>query len=149
MIRSLAVAAALALSAAPALAASVTPCGDGPRADTIAEPWEASTATYAEGKVRVTLIDTVEPAGAPFHLMIQAPPLDELGLRGCSLVSVSPGNGFYSLGFAARTASHDADRGLILRMPASTMGASGEAMPLVLEVAINQSTGVITATTGP
>ena len=57
-------AAALTLVPASLPAQVVTPCGDGPRADSIPEPWDQNTATYAEGNIRLTVIDTVEPAAA-------------------------------------------------------------------------------------
>ncbi|AXC48757.1 hypothetical protein DRW48_02775 [Paracoccus suum] len=144
--RSTRLAAMLALLALPAGAQSVTPCGDGPRADTIAEPWEANTATYADGAIRLTAIDTVEPAGAPFYLMVQSPPLDELGLRRCRLVGEAEGSGFFGLDFAARRAEYQAGKGLVVTVPIKrvTPGES-DAHPATLRLTINQSSGEITA----
>ena len=70
--------------AAPAQAgpAAVRPCGDGERVDTVAEPWEDNTASYAEGRVRVAKLDTIEPAGAPVHLPRIARDMGELGAQG-------------------------------------------------------------------
>jgi len=142
--------AALLLAPLASAAQSVAPCGDGPRIDTIAEPWEANTATYAGGEVRITLIDTAEPAAAAVHLAVIAPPRDELGLRRCRLVSLSPGSGFYDLDFAARQASYDPARGLVLTLPAQLyVPETGEGRPASLTVTVNQQSGEVTAALRP
>lgn len=138
------------LSAFPAGAAevSVTPCAEGPRADQIAEPWEDNIATYAEGKVRVAAIDTIEPAAVPFHVMILTPPLDEVGGRLCRMVSQSPGAGFFGLDFTRREAKYVQGRGLVITVPVTeydTVTEDGVAALLTIDV--DQSTGKVTAKT--
>lgn len=139
------------LLAAPAHAgpAAVRPCGDGERVDTVAEPWEDNTASYAEGRVRVAKLDTIEPAGAPVHLLILSPPMDESGMfRQCRVVSLAEGSGFWSMDFAGRKAAYDPGRGLTLTIPVKVYDPSaGDGAPRVLTVTIDQSTGRIAAET--
>lgn len=149
-----AAAVAVALVGAQAAAAdpaAVRPCGDGERIDTLAEPWEANTVTYADGRVRVAAIDTVEPAGAPFHLLVLSPPMDDSGMfRQCRVVSLSEGSGFYGMDFSARTASYDPARGLTLKVPVKVYDPSaGEGAPRLLTVTLDQSSGDISAETTP
>lgn len=142
MIR-LAAALTLLAGAAQAQQVGVTPCGDGDRVDTISEPWEQNTATYANGAVRLALLDMVEPAGGPWKLAVISPPRDELGLRQCRVIGAD-GIGFYGLDFAARRADYDPLRGLVVTMPASRftdLAPEGESYTLV--VTINQQTGEI------
>lgn len=141
---------ALMLLAAPAAAQSVGDCGAWVSAQNLPEPWEDHAATYAEGKIRVAVLDTLEPAAAAVHLLVISPPLDETGGRQCKVVSLVGGegapSGFLNLDFKAREASYDPARGLVLAMPVEVFEpATGGAKPGELTVTINQSTGVITA----
>lgn len=141
---------ALMLLAAPAAAQSVGDCGDWTLAQYLPEPWEEHTATYAEGQIRVAVLDTMEPAAAAMHLMVISPPLDEAGGRQCKMVSLSGGagrpSGFLNLDFGAREASYDPARGLVLAMPVegfkpgASVGDQGE-----LTVTVNQSSGEVMA----
>lgn len=141
---------ALMLLAAPAAAQSVGDCGDWTVAQNLPEPWENHTATYAEGQIRVAVLDTMEPAAAAMHLLVISPPLDEAGGRQCKVVSLSGGegrpSGFLNIDFGAREASYDPARGLVLSMPVeafnpgTSAGEQGE-----LTVTINQSSGEVTA----
>ena len=136
---------------AAAQPATVRPCGDGERIDTLAEPWEESTATYAEGKIRVAALDTVEPAGAPFHLLVLSPPADETGMfRQCRVVSLSGRTGFRGMDFPARKASYDPVRGLTLAIPVEVHDPErGDGTPRTLTVTIDQSTGRVRGETSP
>ncbi|GGF55381.1 hypothetical protein GCM10011402_04190 [Paracoccus acridae] len=142
MIR-LAAALMLLSGAAQAQQVEVTPCGDADRVDTIAEPWDQNTATYANGDVRVALLDMVEPAGGAWKLAVISPPRDELGLRQCRVIGAD-GIGFYGLDFASRRADYDRQRGLVLTFPATRYAdAAPEGEPYRLVVTINQQTGEI------
>ena len=58
------------------------------RVDTVIEPWSDATRTFANGKIRIVLLDTAEPACCSYHLAIMAPdPQNELGLRQCKTLS--------------------------------------------------------------
>ena len=138
------------LLAAPAAAQSVGDCGDLTLAQYLPEPWEDHTATYAEGQIRVAVLDTMEPAAAAMHLLVISPPLDDAGGRQCKLVSLSGGagqpSGFLNIDFGAREARYDPARGLVLAMPVEAfspdkaVGNQGE-----LTVTVNQSSGEVTA----
>lgn len=123
----------------------VQPCQDGPRVDTIAEPWEANTATYAQGAIRVARLDFVEPAAAAIMLLVLSPPHDELGLPQCRVVGFADGVGFGDIDFAARQASYDPARGLTLLMPARQPVADGDGDDgwFQLSVTVNQTSGEI------
>ena len=146
---------AVALSGVPAVAqtAMVQPCDpDLPgHARTIAEPWEANTRTFANGAVRVAILDTIEPAAAAFHLLVLSPPHDELGERQCRIVSAGAGwTGFGALSFERLEAAYDPAQGLVLVLdmglynPATTLSDA-----LALRVTINQATGVVTGAWSP
>lgn len=125
--------------------AMALPCDEGTRADTLAEPWEANIATYADGAIRVARLDFAEPAAAAVKLLVLSPPHDELGLRQCRVIGLGDGLGLGDIDFAARQASYDPQRGLTLSMPAR--------MPLLdddpddgwfqMFVTINQASGEI------
>ncbi|WP_295049131.1 hypothetical protein [uncultured Paracoccus sp.] len=135
------------LLACPAQAQTIEikPCGDADRVDTIAEPWERNIAAYADGNIRVALLDMVEPAGGAWKLAVISPPRDELGLPQCRVVGAD-GMGFYSLDFAARQASYDPARGLTLTMPARRYDEiAPDGGHDHLSVTINQQTGQIAA----
>ncbi|MDO5528634.1 MAG: hypothetical protein Q4F71_04445 [Paracoccus sp. (in: a-proteobacteria)] len=133
--------------ALPAQAQIVRHChDDAAPAWAIGEPWEENTAVYAEGRVRLAVIDRIEPAAAAVWLLILSPPLDEVGGRQCRLVGLSEGSGFLDLDFAARTAEYDAASGLSVSMPALHFDPdSVDGIKRQLTVTINQSTGEIAA----
>lgn len=134
----------LALTTAPALA-EVAPCSDSTRVDVIAEPWEDNSATYANGKIRIAVLDYTEPAATAWKLLILSPPYDEVGYRQCRVVEISKNVGFYGFRFAERKADYDAETGLTLTLPAATYNPeTGEPDWRSLTVTINQQTGEIT-----
>ena len=109
----------------------------------IPEPWEQHTRTFANGDIRVALLDTIEPAAGAFYLMVITPPYDELGSKTCWIVADQDGGiGFAGLEFQQIGASYDPASGLTLRMPASLYAPStGGFDPAILAVTINQATG--------
>ena len=139
------------LAAAPALArdgpVTVRPCDDTARVDTIAEPWQKNTATYADGQVRIALLDMVEPEGGALRLLVISPPRDELGLRRCRVVGLENGLGFYDMDFARHQASYDPARGLTITLPARHYPVDGETGAddgwFRLSVTVNRQTGAI------
>lgn len=132
---------------APAFAQSVEDCGDWfARVDQLVEPWEENTASYAEGAIRIALLDSVEPPAAALRLLVLAPPLNEIGERACRLVALSGGSGFYGLDFRGRRADYDPRTGLVLTFPAEVFDpATGAGAPRRLTVTINQQRGDVTA----
>ncbi|WP_207102927.1 hypothetical protein [Paracoccus shandongensis] len=140
---------ALSLLAAPALAQQVQPC-DAVSADSIAEPWEKNIASYAEGQVRVAVLDMVEPAGGALKLLVISPPRDEVGYRQCRVVQAGNGLGFYDLDFAKRQSGYDPARGLTLTLPAQHyLPEDPEGGWYTLSLTINQQTGDITVQGAP
>ncbi|WBU64019.1 hypothetical protein [Paracoccus aerodenitrificans] len=138
------------LLAAPAAAQSVGECGEWSSARNVPEPWDANTASYAEGAVRIVLLDTLEPAAAALHLMILSPPRNELGERQCRVVSLAGDagwpTGFAALDFAERQVDYDPETGLSFVFPVSAFDPdTGHESPAELSVTLNQSTGMITA----
>ncbi|WP_238366813.1 hypothetical protein [Mesobacterium pallidum] len=136
-------AAALALAPVLAQAQEVQPCDWQASAWNLAEPWEENIRTFANGAVRLALLDTIEPAAAAFHLLILSPPYAELGDRQCRTIGYQ-GAGFSGADFAALTAGYDPAVGLIFTLPvqvydADTAGFVGRA----LRVTLNQATGAI------
>jgi len=138
----------LALTPLAAQAQSVGDCGGWQTdARNIAEPWEENTATFANGAVRVAVLDTIEPGAVPFHILVLSPPYDELGARSCALVSASAdGIGFPLMTLRGVQAAYDPAKGLVLTIETAVWSEDmSETVPVQLRVGINQQTGVVTA----
>lgn len=130
--------------AGPAAAQMAQPCDWIARADAIVEPWEDNTRTFANGDVRLALLDTIEPAAGAFHILILSPPYNELGDRQCMTLGMSSNIGFGGVDFAALDAGYDPATGLIFRFPVQIFDGDG-AVPRGLVFTLNQSTGAIGA----
>ena len=112
----------------------------------IAEPWEANSRTFADGAIRIALLDTEEPACCAFHLLILSPSGSDEGpgWRQCHIVTdTAEGLGFMSIDFSAIAASYDPARGLRLDVPFLRYTDDGIGHPGSLSVRINQSTGSV------
>lgn len=133
--------------AGPALAQEIGDCDDyRSSVALLAEPWEDNTRVFANGEVRLALIDTFEPAAAAFHLIILSPPYDELGFGQCARVSFEGGMGFAGLNVAATEAEYDATTGLTFTIPATRwLPETDSYVDAVLHVTLNQATGAIVA----
>lgn len=128
-----------------AMAQVVNDCGWQSGAANLAEPWEDNTRTFSEGRVRLALIDTWEPASAAFHIMVLSPPYDELGLRQCKLISQTSSLGFTGIEFSMLEARYDPAVGLIFQVPGLEYANDGtDNTPIGLEFSLNQATGAIT-----
>lgn len=115
-------------------------------AQAIAEPWEENTRMFANGEVRLAILDTIEPAAGAFHPLILSPPHDEVGGQQCAVVSASGTMGFGGLDLAGMETGHDPARGLIFAVPATRWVPDNDAfVPATLSVTLNQSTGAIDA----
>ncbi|MDO5620046.1 MAG: hypothetical protein Q4G24_01100 [Paracoccus sp. (in: a-proteobacteria)] len=143
----------LAALTGPAAAQSVGPCGEWAAAENIAEPWEDNTDTFANGAVRVALLDVGEPALAAEHLLILSPPFDLRQMRRCRVVSavVAPEggwpSGFFRMDFAGRKASYDPATGLKLVIPValpedSTDGVVADGFSRTLTVTIPMNSDI-------
>lgn len=133
------------------LAQTVTPCGDRAPVWAVPEPFEDNTATYAEGAVRLVVLDMIEPALAPVHIVVLHPPYGPVGDRQCHLVSDEGGTGFWDVDFVARQSGYDPVHGLHVTLPAQRPDptAGTGAPPRALTITVNQSTGAVTARLAP
>ncbi|WP_375279256.1 hypothetical protein [Pseudooctadecabacter sp.] len=128
-----------------ATAQIAVPCDWQARADAIVEPWEENSATFADGAVRVALLDTIEPAAAAFHLLILHPPFDEVGARTCSTVGLDEGLGYAGMLFDDLTSEYDPARGLIFTIPAIIyLPEQSFQNSALLTITVNQATGDVT-----
>ncbi|MFK7791657.1 MAG: hypothetical protein AB8B88_03195 [Devosiaceae bacterium] len=137
---------ALACLAAPAVAITVEPCDWRASLEGIPAPWEEHTRTFANGDVRITVTDMIEPAAGAYHLVIISPPYDELGAKQCQVVSLDGSLGFARMIPASAQSSYDPATGLTLILPSGTYNHdTGGVNECDLSVTINQATGQITA----
>lgn len=131
--------------AAPAMAQTAMPCGWQARADAIVEPWDENAATFANGAVRIALLDVVEPAAAAFYLLILHPPFDEVGARTCTVVGLDDDLGYAAIFFNNLEADYDPNSGLTVTVPAVIyLPEQSFQNSAVLTISINQSTGDVT-----
>jgi len=137
----------LSLLAAPALAQSVEDCDWRAEAANIAEPWEEYSRTFANGAVRLALIDVGEPAAGGFHLLVLSPPYGELGERQCRVITSSDGMGFAGLKVKDLKAGYDPAKGLTFLIPMATydLNVGSVYQGQALSVTLNQATGDISA----
>lgn len=135
---------ACTLTATAATAEPVNSCDWQAQARNLVEPWDVYSRTFANGEVRLALLDTVEPAAAAYHLLVLSPPYDELGDRQCRVVSMLDGQGFSYIEFETLDAAYDPSIGLIFTFEASRYAPEdGTSQPITLEVTLNQATGAI------
>ena len=117
----------------------------------IQEPWAEHTRSFANGAIRVALLDTGgEPACCARHLLIVSPSgngADEPVYRQCHVASAQAGIGFYDLDVPGIVASYDLTKGLLLSVPVAHwhegVGAGRPPIAERLEIRINQATGVV------
>lgn len=86
----------------------------------LVEPWATHSRTYAEGAIRIAVLDTGgEPACCSAHLLVLYPAGGQDGpeYRACAVVSATKGLGFLWVDIPGTTASYDPVRGLLLSVP--------------------------------
>ena len=114
-------------------------------AEALVEPWEETSRTFANGEVRIALLDTIEPAAGAFHLLILSPPYGEMGERQCRVISRGSGIGWAGIGFSQLKASYDPARGLVFVVRAQYYDPETSFQnPMRLEITLRQDTGAIT-----
>jgi len=149
----LALAAACAALPLGATAQVIADCDWVGTAANIVEPWADHSRTFANGAIRVAVVDTGgEPACCSSHLMILSPSGDgtmDPIYRQCHVASAREGWGFYGVDVARITASYDPARGLLLSVPVDHWheGIDQGRPPIEerMEIRVNQSTGAVTA----
>lgn len=128
--------------AAPASAQVALPCDWQARADAIVEPWEDNTATFAQGAIRVAVLDVLEPAASSAYLLVIHPPYDEIGARTCSVIAQDENLGYAGFNFEDLTAGYDPATGLTLKVPAIIyMPEQSFQSTTLVSITINQATG--------
>ncbi|MEM9437857.1 MAG: hypothetical protein AAGA15_12520 [Pseudomonadota bacterium] len=139
-------AAVLSLLGSAAAAQHVGDCSQFAAAEALVEPWEENSATFANGEVRLAVLDTIEPAAEAYHLLVLSPPYDEVGARQCRVISLGQGIGFAFVEMASLEAAYDPNVGLIFKLntPGYAPDVDG-ARDRLLTFTLNQSSGVINA----
>ncbi len=141
------------LLSGPLVAQQVRPCGNGgdfpfeTTAMAIAEPWEANSRSFADGDIRIAVMDTWEPALGAYYLMVLfwSGADTEADIRYCSLVS-NGSLGFVSMTLDGLTSRYDPAQGLVLSVPTTFYNPSDDELEEgVLEVVLNRKTREVTA----
>jgi len=132
----------MGLYATSVTAQQVQDCDWIARADAIVEPWKDNTRTFANGNVRLALLDTVEPAAAAFHILVLSPPYGELGERQCKTIGVQQNIGFPGVDFKSLEAAYHPSIGLVFELKLQVFDGSNFD-PGQLQFSLNQSTGEI------
>ena len=127
-----------------AAAQETAPCDDyRSSAFAIAEPWADNTETYAEGAVRLAVMDTGEPAAASYFLVVLWPSADETEGRQCTLVSLPDGTGFAGLTLIGSAVSGDLASGLNFSLPAKRwLPDTDTYTDASLSVTVDQAAGI-------
>jgi hypothetical protein len=135
------------LSPLASLAQSASECDWRASSQVIAEPWEANTRTFANGEVRLTIMDAGEPVVGAFFLMILSPPYGDGG-RQCAILALdADGLGFAGLSMDGAKADYDPTTGLSVTLPARRwMPETDTYIDATLSLTINQDSGAITGT---
>lgn len=144
----------LAVAALPTLAQAqvVTECDWVANPANIMEPWEQNSRTFANGNIRVALLDTGgEPVCCSAHLLVLSPSgdgSDEPVFRQCRVVSARAGEGFFAMDIPGISASYDPARGLLVSVPVAHWhpGVETGQSPIWerMDIRINQATGAVT-----
>lgn len=138
---------ALFLAPMAATAQVAAPCDWQASAQALVEPWENNSATFANGAVRVAVLDTVEPAAAAYYFLILSPPVNEIGDRTCTVVGFGKGLGYAYMDFSSLVSDYDPARGLIFTIPARIyLPEESFTNSALLEITVNQATGAVTVT---
>lgn len=145
---------AVAAAALPFCASAqvINECGWVASPANILEPWSEFSRSYANGAIRIAVLDTGgEPVCCATHLLIIAPSAPDNGpiYRQCFVASAEGGMGFYDIDVPGIIASYDPARGLLLSVPVSYyhdgIGTGAPGIPDRMELRINQATGTVVA----
>ena len=135
---------ALMVLAAPVAAQEISECDWQASAQALVEPWEDNSRTFANGDVRLAVLDTIEPAAGAMHLLVLSPPYDELGGRQCRVISHGDGVGFAAIYFSELEAGYDPAVGLTFKVPAQIyLPEESFTNSARLDFSVNQATGAI------
>ena len=130
---------------AQAQSVTVNECDWQSSAQNIPEPWEAHTRSFANGNVRLAMMDTIEPALGWAWLMVLSPPEQDWGGRQCRVIGYG-GSGFAGMDFASLTSDYDPAIGLMFSLIVDWVSPhDGNTYPVALWFSLNQATGQIDA----
>ncbi len=130
----------LTLAAAPASAAVLGQCAPVISVETITEPWEDYSRSFANGAIRVfeSYLDPNLAAGAAIGVLHP----DAEGFRTCTAIFAGPGPTFYAEAQVSQaTAVYDAWIGLIVSIP---VRFPDDRPGQTVEFSVNQQTGRVT-----
>ncbi|MDJ0639132.1 MAG: hypothetical protein QNJ20_09875 [Paracoccaceae bacterium] len=137
---------AFCLAANASWGANVQLCGEEAGAANILQPWEAHSRTFANGRVRIAILDTSEPAAAAFYLLVLSPPRDDFGQPSCQTIGFAPGMGYAEMSLTGLKATYDAGTGLMLDVASAVHNPETSLdEPGVLSITLNLATGEISA----
>lgn len=128
-------------------AQSVTSCVDAYPASiaAVAEPLKENTRAFANGAIRLTIMDTEEPACCSFYVAVVYP--NPEGYADCALVSYTRGfGGFSGLRFSDKGAQYDPARGLTIPFETTIFDGTMFGPGPTLSITVNQATSRVTAT---
>ena len=134
-------------------AQSLTSCnGDGAAGlPNLVEPIEQNTRSFANGNIRLLLVDFVEPACCWAHIVVLHPPAqgsedEAMGQRMCTLVSMDKGYmGFNGARLAEAAARYDPAQGLAITIPVGVYSDVEGPYDGEITLIVNQATGTVTA----
>ncbi len=128
-----------------AWAQSVGECDWRASAANLVEPWDEASKSFANGAVRIALLDVIEPAAAAYHLLLLSPPYGVMEDRQCRVISREGSFGFMGVEFDQIAAGYDPEKGLTLSLPAALYNPdTAEGDWGLLHITVNQSSGEIT-----
>lgn len=125
----------------------VSTCDWRASARAVVEPWEENSRTFANGAIRVALLEIIEPAAGASYLLILTRPYDEIGDRQCFVIGFGNGVGYADMSFSELASAYDPARGLILTIPVQIfLPEESFRNSAQLEITVNQATGIVAAT---
>lgn len=136
----------LAFVATPVAGQTVNECDWVSSARNLVTPWENNMRDFANGAIRVALLDTYEPACCSYHLLVISPH-PEWG-QACHVISKEAGQGWMSVRYKDIDASYDPASGLRVNIEVENYnpetGTADPALTRRYGVRINQATGSVT-----
>jgi len=115
----------------------------------LAEPWEDNSKTFANGSVRIAVLDYWDPANAAFYLAVMYTPNDYIEAEGraCKVISAGGiGDGYNMVTLDGLKASYDPAQGLVLMINAEKYDYdAGVAIPGTVTVVVSRATNQVQA----
>ena len=144
--RAAALAALVALAPAAAGAQALHDCSHwATSAASVAEPWAEASRRFANGDIRLILLDTAEPACCSWFVLVQVPD-PGTGYWGCAvLAATAEGLGFRGIDLQAARGAYDPRTGLDIAIPVTLHVTDLVTRPATATIRINRATGEVSA----